>query len=441
MGFRFRKSVKICKGVRVNFSKSGTSLSLGGKGHSTNFSNRGTRVTVGVPGTGLSYSSLLSSPSKSQRNSSDYRTRTSPTISLPSQVGIQMNDRGKVTLIDESGNEITNAAIIRKIKATPQYAAQVANLDRQRIKNIEEYYANSMAENERFINIYRLAPRVNSVADFTSLLQKIIPEQYEEKKFEIPAPTEESIKSLLVSEAEQTVNGSIFTVRKLRKKYVADNLESKYANAIAAWESERDNFLALEAENRREFEALAQEDCNNQKAFLQALIDGNGDAICKELDAWITSCELPIEMSVNYEWVSESDALFLDVDLPEIEDLPTKKVTKTDVGNLKEKNKTQTELRAEYATLVFGLAIFIASNAFGISPAIKNSLISGYTQRRDKEGNLADDYIYSIKFRRDSFEHKSFKRINPKDFCLAAENRCNLTSTSLFRKIVPFDNV
>ena len=78
---------------------------------------------------------------------------------------------------------------------------------------------------------------------------------------------------------------------------------------------------------------------------------------------------------------------------------------------------------------------------FGISPAIKNILISGYTQRRDKEGNLADDYIYSIKFRRDSFEHKSFKRINPKDFCLAAENRCNLTSTSLFRKIVPFDNI
>lgn len=441
MGFRFRKSVKICKGVRVNFSKSGTSLSLGGKGHSTNFSNRGTRVTVGVPGTGLSYSSLISSPSKSQRNSSDYRTCTSPTVSLPSQVGIQMNDRGKVTLIDESGDEITNAAIIRKIKATPQYAAQVANLNRQRIKNIEEYYANSTAENERFINIYRLAPRVNSAADFTSLLQKIIPEQYEEKKFEIPVPTEESIKSLLVSEAEQTVNGSIFTVRKLRKKYVADNLESKYATAIAAWESERDCFLALEAENRREFEALAQEECNNQKAFLKALIDGNGDAICKELDAWITSCELPIEMSVNYEWVSESDALFLDVDLPEIEDLPTKKVTKTDVGNLKEKNKTQTELRAEYATLVFGLAIFIASNAFGISPAIKNILISGYTQRRDKEGNLADDYIYSIKFRRDSFEHKSFKCINPKDFCLAAENRCNLTSASLFRKIVPFDNI
>lgn len=45
MGMRFRKSVKICKGVKVNFSKSGASLSLGGRGHSMNFGGRGTRAT------------------------------------------------------------------------------------------------------------------------------------------------------------------------------------------------------------------------------------------------------------------------------------------------------------------------------------------------------------------------------------------------------------
>ena len=53
MGMRFRKSVKICKGVKVNFSKSGASLSLGGRGHSMNFGGRGTRATVGIPGTGM----------------------------------------------------------------------------------------------------------------------------------------------------------------------------------------------------------------------------------------------------------------------------------------------------------------------------------------------------------------------------------------------------
>ena len=34
MGLRFRRSVKICKGVKVNFSKSGAGLSLGGRGRS-----------------------------------------------------------------------------------------------------------------------------------------------------------------------------------------------------------------------------------------------------------------------------------------------------------------------------------------------------------------------------------------------------------------------
>ena len=59
MGLRFRKSVKIGKGVKVNFSKSGASLSLGGRGHSINIGGRGARTTFGIPGTGLSYSSQI----------------------------------------------------------------------------------------------------------------------------------------------------------------------------------------------------------------------------------------------------------------------------------------------------------------------------------------------------------------------------------------------
>ena len=66
MGMRFRKSVKICKGVKVNFSKSGASLSLGGRGHSMNFGHRGTRATVGIPGTGLSYSTKVGGSHKSR---------------------------------------------------------------------------------------------------------------------------------------------------------------------------------------------------------------------------------------------------------------------------------------------------------------------------------------------------------------------------------------
>ena len=56
MGFRFRKSIKLFPGVRVNFSKTGISTSIGKPGATINISERGTRTTVGIPGTGISYS-------------------------------------------------------------------------------------------------------------------------------------------------------------------------------------------------------------------------------------------------------------------------------------------------------------------------------------------------------------------------------------------------
>lgn len=64
MGFRFRRSVRLVPGVRLNFSKSGISTSLGGRGATLNIGRRGTRATIGIPGTGLSYTTTLSGPSR-----------------------------------------------------------------------------------------------------------------------------------------------------------------------------------------------------------------------------------------------------------------------------------------------------------------------------------------------------------------------------------------
>lgn len=65
MAFRFRKSVKIAPGIRLNFSKSGVSTSIGRRGATVNISKRGTRVTAGLPGTGISASKLYRRPAKS----------------------------------------------------------------------------------------------------------------------------------------------------------------------------------------------------------------------------------------------------------------------------------------------------------------------------------------------------------------------------------------
>jgi hypothetical protein len=63
MGWRFRNSVKLLPGVRLNFSKSGISTSVGGPGATINFGKQGTRSTLGFPGSGISYSKLHSTPS------------------------------------------------------------------------------------------------------------------------------------------------------------------------------------------------------------------------------------------------------------------------------------------------------------------------------------------------------------------------------------------
>ena len=63
MGFRFRRSLKLFPGVRLNVGLGGASLSLGGRGATMNVSKRGARNTFGIPGTGLSWTSTTSTGS------------------------------------------------------------------------------------------------------------------------------------------------------------------------------------------------------------------------------------------------------------------------------------------------------------------------------------------------------------------------------------------
>ena len=55
MGFRFGKSIRLGKFIRLNISKSGLGMSAGVKGFRVGVGPRGARLTTGIPGTGLSY--------------------------------------------------------------------------------------------------------------------------------------------------------------------------------------------------------------------------------------------------------------------------------------------------------------------------------------------------------------------------------------------------
>lgn len=78
MGVRFRKSIKLAPGVRMNIGTKSAGLSFGGKGLRYSINSKGRRTsTVGIPGTGLSWSSSASSkrPSASYSKYSSAKAR------------------------------------------------------------------------------------------------------------------------------------------------------------------------------------------------------------------------------------------------------------------------------------------------------------------------------------------------------------------------------
>lgn len=65
---RFRKSIKLLPGIKINLSNSGISTSVGPKGATVNLKpGRATRATVGLPGTGLSHTETLSDAGSPRR--------------------------------------------------------------------------------------------------------------------------------------------------------------------------------------------------------------------------------------------------------------------------------------------------------------------------------------------------------------------------------------
>lgn len=69
MGLRFRKRIKICKGLSFNINKDSVGLSVGTKGAHYTVNSKGRKTaSVGIPGTGLYYTQSTTANTKKQIN-------------------------------------------------------------------------------------------------------------------------------------------------------------------------------------------------------------------------------------------------------------------------------------------------------------------------------------------------------------------------------------
>jgi hypothetical protein len=67
MALRFRKSIKILPGVRVNIGLKGASLNVGPRGASVSICKQGVYTNTSIPGTGISFREKVSNNSRSER--------------------------------------------------------------------------------------------------------------------------------------------------------------------------------------------------------------------------------------------------------------------------------------------------------------------------------------------------------------------------------------
>lgn len=124
MGFRFRKSINLGKGVRINFNKKSAGISFGTKGARYSINSNGRRTaSVGIPGTGLYYTKTSGGSShkktfkrKSKTDTSwqnNYNSPNTPNENVCKKCGT-INETNAKTCSNcgEKLNTVSNATVI-----------------------------------------------------------------------------------------------------------------------------------------------------------------------------------------------------------------------------------------------------------------------------------------------------------------------------------------
>lgn len=146
MGLRFRKSISLFPGVKLNFGKTGMSVSTGVPGFRKTFHTSG-RVTtsVGIPGTGIYYVDTKN-PRKQSNRSSSQRAETPATQPQPSYRPEEQSEIGRQTSCDvwdayaasNESNNITPTPINHIQTESNPHERDVAQLDPATLKSIHK---------------------------------------------------------------------------------------------------------------------------------------------------------------------------------------------------------------------------------------------------------------------------------------------------------------
>lgn len=396
MSIRFRKRIRLAPGIHLNLSGSGLSMSVGPRGASMTFGGRGgTYLNTGIPGTGLySRQRIGASPSSASSQAGYVGPGTS---SVP--ISISVEDDGTVVFKDEAGNPL-DERLTKQAKQQAKGAIQgllqrVCDDINGHIEALEQIHLPTLSPNERHA--------------------------YTPKPFETPKPAEP------VSRKHGFMGMLLRSVR-ARIDKENDEAQAAYRAQLLLWNRQLREHDDAEAANK----ALVEEKVLTELPAMETVLEES-----------LMDIVWPRETSVSSEIRDEGRVVMIDVDLPEIEDLPRKTAAVPSRGNkLSIKELPATRLQQLYMRHVHGVGFRIIGEVFYVLPKAEEVVLSGYTQRPDKAtGEVGDQYLYSVRVSRRDWAMINFanlKEVDPVEALGRFDIRRDMTKTGLIRPIEPF---
>lgn len=391
MGLRFRRSVKLAPGIRMNFSGSGVSWTLGPRGASIGIGKRGTYVNSGIPGTGLYARERMGN------SSAGARSRTSSHSNISVTVGV--TDDGMVFFQDVDGKPLPEHLVNA---AKKQQGDAIRNLIQKKCDEIN-------AQIEALGEIHVDTSNANIKA------------QYQQQEYPETPPTKPVPK-------KPGLMGALFKSKREMIKKENREEERQFETDSVKWRSDKHQFDA--AEKRR-------------KDMIERGIYTDVEAMENFLEENLQSIVWPRETIVSTEILDNGKRVFLDVDLPEIEVMPSKTASAPQRGyKLSVKEMSATQHQRLYMRHVHGIGFRIIGEAFSAIPNAQEVVLSAYSQRPDRStGHVTDEYLYSVRVERGLWSRINFDNLVNLDVVEALvqfDLKRNMTKTGSFRPIEPF---
>ncbi|MCG3884463.1 DUF4236 domain-containing protein [Photobacterium leiognathi] len=394
MVFRFRKSISIAPGVKLNIGKKGiSSLSVGKRGMGISIGRNGTYGNISLPGTGLSYRTRLGGGSSKIEGSqsSDY-------------------DIAELTEMVESHNAIND--VINNIHTLSPNILETKNTYDQLYNNYRDMVINGFN----------------------------IPEPARPEKptpIELPLkPTEMNIgKVKRFFSSRSAIDKEIDKLTELWKSEVELINESnafeqaQYVEKRTKWAQEHMDWTLSKRAFERESEEIGEQ--------LPTKFSQDNDYFDGILIQAFSETQWPHETNIGASVDIQNKVVNIDIDLPEIEDIPFQ-LASIKKSELVLKDKSQKALIMDYARYIHGIVFRTICIAFNTIPVNKVKL-SAYTQRLiSSTGHISDDYILTCEALRSEFEEFNYQSLDSVDPISALE-MCQLgrkmTSTGIFKSV------